>query len=229
MPAQSSEPVDVPIRDESIRLGQFLKLANLVESGAEAKPVIADGAVTVNGEVETRRGRQLTVGDVVTLGGLAARVAEQRADRLAGPAAGEVPEGDVDRGERVVTLDAGTSSGVRKDMTVLNNDGLVGRVMPQFQIFFVASPLMVVASKSHRDQATDDYIGKYAVKDMKSAGSSLKFCLVATGEADLYPRLGRTMEWDTAAGDAVAPASENGRARGAPAFMVASVASDALS
>lgn len=63
--------------------------------------------------------------------------------------------------------------------------------------------LMVVASKSHRDQATDDYIGKYAVHDMKSAGSSLKFCLVATGEADIYPRLGRTMEWDTAAGHAV--------------------------
>ncbi len=65
------------------------------------------------------------------------------------------------------------------------------------------SALMVVASKSHRDQATDDYIGKYDVKDMKSAGSSLKFCLIATGEADLYPRLGRTMEWDTAAGHAV--------------------------
>lgn len=63
--------------------------------------------------------------------------------------------------------------------------------------------LMVVASKSHRDQATDDYISKYSVRDSKSAGSSLKFCLVATGEADLYPRLGRTMEWDTAAGDAV--------------------------
>ncbi|SNR38620.1 3'(2'),5'-bisphosphate nucleotidase CysQ [Puniceibacterium sediminis] len=63
--------------------------------------------------------------------------------------------------------------------------------------------LMVVASKSHRDQATDDYIGKYGVKDMTSAGSSLKFCLVATGEADIYPRLGRTMEWDTAAGHAV--------------------------
>jgi 3'(2'), 5'-bisphosphate nucleotidase len=63
--------------------------------------------------------------------------------------------------------------------------------------------LMVVASKSHRDAATDDYIGKYAVRDMTSAGSSLKFCLVATGEADLYPRLGRTMEWDTAAGDAI--------------------------
>jgi len=63
--------------------------------------------------------------------------------------------------------------------------------------------LMVVASKSHRDKATDDYIAKYKVRDMTSAGSSLKFCLVATGEADLYPRLGRTMEWDTAAGHAV--------------------------
>ncbi len=63
--------------------------------------------------------------------------------------------------------------------------------------------LRVVASKSHRDAATDAYISRYAVADMKSAGSSLKFCLVATGEADLYPRLGRTMEWDTAAGDAV--------------------------
>lgn len=65
------------------------------------------------------------------------------------------------------------------------------------------SALMVVASKSHRDAATDAYIAKYDVRDMTSAGSSLKFCLVATGEADLYPRLGRTMEWDTAAGDAV--------------------------
>jgi 3'(2'), 5'-bisphosphate nucleotidase len=63
--------------------------------------------------------------------------------------------------------------------------------------------LMVVASKSHRDAATDAWIAAYAVRDMTSAGSSLKFCLVATGEADLYPRLGRTMEWDTAAGDAV--------------------------
>ncbi len=65
------------------------------------------------------------------------------------------------------------------------------------------SALLVVASKSHRDAATDAYIGKYSAADMKSAGSSLKFCLVATGEADIYPRLGRTMEWDTAAGHAV--------------------------
>ena len=72
-----SEPQDVPIRDESIRLGQFLKLANLVESGADAKPVIAEGRVSVNGETETRRGRQLRVGDVVALGGQAARVVDE--------------------------------------------------------------------------------------------------------------------------------------------------------
>ncbi len=65
---------DVPIRDESIRLGQFLKLANLIESGADAKSVTADGLVLVNGEVETRRGRQLAQGDVVSLGGQSARV-----------------------------------------------------------------------------------------------------------------------------------------------------------
>ena len=65
---------DVPIRDASIRLGQFLKLASLIDSGADAKEVIADGLVTVNGAVETRRGRQLQHGDVVTFGDRAARV-----------------------------------------------------------------------------------------------------------------------------------------------------------
>jgi len=67
--------------------------------------------------------------------------------------------------------------------------------------------LKVVASASHRDQATEDYIAKYEVKEFKPAGSSLKFCLLASGEADLYPRLGRTMEWDTAAGHAVLKAA----------------------
>lgn len=71
---------DVPIRDESIRLGQFLKLANLIESGAEAKTFIADGLVSVNGEVDVRRGRQLREGDVVTIeGGPSARVASEPA------------------------------------------------------------------------------------------------------------------------------------------------------
>jgi len=65
---------EVPIRDESIRLGQFLKLANLIDSGADAKAVIADGQVSVNGDVETRRGRQLRSGDVVEFAGRTARV-----------------------------------------------------------------------------------------------------------------------------------------------------------
>lgn len=62
---------------------------------------------------------------------------------------------------------------------------------------------IVVASRSHRDQATEDYLKTVKVKSLCSAGSSLKFCLVAAAEADLYPRFGRTMEWDTAAGHAV--------------------------
>ena len=67
--------------------------------------------------------------------------------------------------------------------------------------------LMVVASKSHRDAATDDYIRRYAVADVKSAGSSLKFCLIAEGRFDAYPRTGPTSEWDTAAGQAVLEAA----------------------
>jgi ribosome-associated protein len=66
---------DVPIRDEAIRLGQFLKLADLIDNGADAKPLLMQGEVVVNGEVETRRGRQLSKGDVVTLGGESVRVA----------------------------------------------------------------------------------------------------------------------------------------------------------
>lgn len=61
------DPNTVSIRDESIRLGQLLKLANLVEDGIEAKALIEQGLVSVNGEVETRRGRQVRGGDTVTL------------------------------------------------------------------------------------------------------------------------------------------------------------------
>ena len=68
---------DVPIRDESIRLVQFLKLANLIESGSDARLLVQEGMVTVNDEVETRRGRQLRPGDVVTLGAHSARVDER--------------------------------------------------------------------------------------------------------------------------------------------------------
>ena len=71
MPQKARE---VPIRDDSIRLGQFLKYAGLIDSGADAKGVIADGLVRVNGAVETRRGRQLRLGDTVAFGDRTARV-----------------------------------------------------------------------------------------------------------------------------------------------------------
>jgi 3'(2'), 5'-bisphosphate nucleotidase len=63
--------------------------------------------------------------------------------------------------------------------------------------------LVAVASRSHRTPETDAFLANYPVTEFRSIGSSLKFCLVATGEADLYPRIGPTMEWDTAAGQAV--------------------------
>jgi ribosome-associated protein len=65
---------EVTVSREVIRLGQLLKLAGLVDSGADAKAVLAEGGVRVNGEVETRRGRQLQRGDVVEHGGNAVRV-----------------------------------------------------------------------------------------------------------------------------------------------------------
>ncbi len=67
--------------------------------------------------------------------------------------------------------------------------------------------LTVVASRSHMDEETKAYLAKLNVKSLTSAGSSLKFCLIAKAEADLYPRFGRTMEWDTAAGQAVLEAA----------------------
>jgi len=67
--------------------------------------------------------------------------------------------------------------------------------------------LVVVASRSHRDARTDAFLADFKVKQLISAGSSLKLCRVAEGSADLYPRLGRTMEWDIAAGHAVLEAA----------------------
>jgi len=66
-----------------------------------------------------------------------------------------------------------------------------------------AAGIEVVGSRSHGAGDTDAWLQRFQVARFVPAGSSLKFCLVASGEADLYPRLGRTMEWDTAAGDAI--------------------------
>jgi 3'(2'), 5'-bisphosphate nucleotidase len=70
-----------------------------------------------------------------------------------------------------------------------------------------ASGLVAVASRSHRSPQTEDYLKALGVRGFAAAGSSLKFCLLAEGGADVYPRLGRTMEWDTAAGQAILEAA----------------------
>lgn len=70
-----------------------------------------------------------------------------------------------------------------------------------------AAGITAVASRSHRTPETDAYLARYRIADLVAVGSSLKFCLLAAGEADLYPRLGPTMEWDTAAGQAVLSAA----------------------
>lgn len=76
-----SNPIeDVPIRDSMIRLGQLLKLANLVEDGVEAAELIKNGLVKVNGEIDDRRGRQLHNGDTVTVNGQTVRVVAPQAD-----------------------------------------------------------------------------------------------------------------------------------------------------
>jgi 3'(2'),5'-bisphosphate nucleotidase len=64
-------------------------------------------------------------------------------------------------------------------------------------------PITVVASRSHRTPETDAYIRRFEVGELINRGSSVKFCAVAEGKADLYPRMGTTMQWDTAAGEAI--------------------------
>ncbi|MGD9916346.1 MAG: 3'(2'),5'-bisphosphate nucleotidase CysQ [Rhizobiaceae bacterium] len=64
-------------------------------------------------------------------------------------------------------------------------------------------PPTIVASRSHLTPATEEFIMRFPAAEIAYVGSSLKFCMIAAGEADLYPRFSRTMEWDTAAGDAV--------------------------
>lgn len=63
--------------------------------------------------------------------------------------------------------------------------------------------VVAVASASHRDDQTNAWLEERGISNTVSIGSSLKFCMVAAGEADVYPRFGPTMEWDTAAGDAI--------------------------
>ena len=93
-------------------------------------------------------------------------------------------------------LYVGIVGGGAKKMTAGERTTLMVRDVP-------ASGAVAVASASHRDQATNDWLRDNQIGMTKSIGSSLKFCLLAEGQADVYPRFGPTMEWDTAAGDAV--------------------------
>lgn len=83
----------------------------------------------------------------------------------------------------------------------VTKDGPKNRV--PLQVNGKARAEVAVASRSHRTAETDTFLDQHQITDCVSVGSSLKFCLLAKGVADIYPRFGRTMEWDTAAGDAV--------------------------
>ncbi|MEZ5852064.1 MAG: 3'(2'),5'-bisphosphate nucleotidase CysQ [Hyphomicrobiaceae bacterium] len=102
-------------------------------------------------------------------------------------------------------------------VTLGDRKAAMARIAPQrpapvaprvaFQSIEVRRPdmtaLTAVASRSHASPETATYLDQYAIAARRDAGSSLKFCLIARGEADIYPRLGPTMAWDTAAGHAV--------------------------
>jgi 3'(2'),5'-bisphosphate nucleotidase len=87
-------------------------------------------------------------------------------------------------------------------------NGTIGAWRPISVRACTGKGISVLASRSHLTDETKAFIEKHSVADFVSAGSSLKFCKLAAGEADLYPRLGRTMEWDTAAGDALLRAAD---------------------
>ncbi len=109
------------------------------------------------------------------------------------PAIGVIYAGGKGQGAKVADVEAG-KVGAWRAISV--------RAEPQH------GGLCVIASRSHLTDETKSFIERFSVADFVTAGSSLKFCKLAAGEADLYPRLGRTMEWDTAAGDAVLRAAK---------------------
>ncbi len=82
-------------------------------------------------------------------------------------------------------------------------DGVIGERSPMQVRPPPKEAVDVVASRSHRTPETDAFIARYEVGQLINRGSSVKFCAVAEGKADLYPRMGTTMQWDTAAGDAI--------------------------
>ncbi|MEO0399289.1 MAG: 3'(2'),5'-bisphosphate nucleotidase CysQ [Pseudomonadota bacterium] len=107
------------------------------------------------------------------------------------------------------TLYAGRA-GVGAFAASVDANGALGAERPITARPVPSDGLIAVASRSHRSPETDAFLSDLNVKDFTAAGSSLKFCRLAEGAADVYPRLGRTMEWDTAAGQAVLEAAGGG-------------------
>jgi len=81
--------------------------------------------------------------------------------------------------------------------------GALPAACEQLRVRGAPARLTALASRSHADAATEAFLARLGVEERVSAGSSLKFCVIAEGRADVYPRFAPTMEWDTAAGDAV--------------------------
>jgi 3'(2'), 5'-bisphosphate nucleotidase len=91
-------------------------------------------------------------------------------------------------------------------MSVARRASVTEGAIGHWQPVRAASPsngLRALTSHSHATAETRDFLESHAIESVRSVGSSLKFCLIAEGQADIYPRLGQTMEWDTAAGDAI--------------------------
>ncbi len=104
------------------------------------------------------------------------------------PAIGDIYAGAENYGAYLITKDV-------VEKTIKNAERLV--IVPK------GKAEKAVASRSHMSKETTDFIQDRGINEFISAGSSLKFCMVASGKADIYPRFGRTMEWDIAAGDAI--------------------------
>jgi 3'(2'), 5'-bisphosphate nucleotidase len=110
-------------------------------------------------------------------------------------------------GELCVASGPGQAHETRLDPMAERHDAAALVWRPMHAREPAADGLVVLASRSHMDAATGELIGRYRVKSLANSGSSLKFCALARGTADFYPRLGPTMEWDTAAGEAILAAA----------------------
>lgn len=186
---------------EADRLGEEIILKGLARL-SRTIPVLAEEAAS-SGVVPTL-GREFFLVDpldgtkefVTKTGEFTVNIALVRDGRPAlgvvyAPAIGKLYCGDCGQGATLRIVEDGAAASARE---------IRARPSPQ-------RGLIAVASRSHRGPETDAFLSTLDVADFAAAGSSLKFCLIAEGVADVYPRLGRTMEWDTGAGQAVLEAA----------------------